>query len=296
MFDLRLISSFLAVAQWKHFGKAAAAMHTTQPGISQHIARLEDQLGFQLVARTKRTVALTPAGVEFAVRAKQLLTMVERMKEDGKQISNGMLGRLTIGLSSSILYSDIPKRITAFKAAHPNIDVRIFVHGGEYLKERMNNGELDAMITVMSMPSPEYTSIIVSRQKMGVAVPTSHPLAKRRHVTLKQLLNDSFIVVPREYDPQLHDSLLARFRALGATIRIAAYETPSLNALARVALGEGVSLLGMSYRNENRDVLDVIPLRDPELGTTLIYATFHRDVIKPAAARLMKALSISQPV
>jgi DNA-binding transcriptional LysR family regulator len=294
-FDIRLLKSFLAVARWRHFGKAANALNTTQPSVSQHVARLEDQLGFRLVERTKRTVAITRAGEDFLIQSRRLLTMMKKMADEGRQIANGNLGTLTIGVTSSIIYTDIPDRISSFKIDNPQIELRVHANSGDYLRDMMNNGELDAAITSISMPSPDFCSVVISRQKMGVALPKTHHLANRDFVTLQMLRNDKFIVVAREYDPEMHDTLLARFKELGTTINIAAYETPSISALVRVSLGEGVTLLGIGYRSEHRDAVRVVPIRDSKLGLARIYLIFPRQNLKATASRFVKALSAHPP-
>lgn len=291
MFDTRLLSSFMAVAQFKHFGKAAKAVHATQPGVSQHIAKLERQLGFKLIERTKRSVALTPAGEVFLGHSRHLLKMVDRMKEEGQLIASGLLGQISLGITSSVIYSDVPRRISIFRRANSNIEIRLDVHPGDYLRRLMDIGEIDIVITNIPMPSPEYQTVVVSRQMMGVALPKTHRLANRRSLTLDALREDSFIVVPRQYDPHGHDTLVARLLSLGTTLRVAAYDTPSMTTLGRVSIGDGVALLPLGYRSERHDAVRVVPLRDPELGTTLIYATARKDNVRPTTERLMNALS-----
>jgi DNA-binding transcriptional LysR family regulator len=213
------------------------------------------------------------------------------MREEGQQIANGFLGQLRLGLSSSIIYSDIPGRISVFKRANPKIEVRFTVHGADFLRGLLDRRELDAAITTLPIPLPEYQTLVVSRQKMGVALSRTHPLAKRRYVTLEDLRDDLFIVVPREFDPHGHDTLVAKMRSLGATLRIAAYETPSFNALARVSVGEGVALLPLGYQRDKHDSVHVVRLKDLELGTTSIYVTARTDNIRQTTERLLLALA-----
>jgi DNA-binding transcriptional LysR family regulator len=239
-------------------------------------------------------VALTPAGEAFLGHTRHVLAMLHRMKEEGQQIANGFLGQLALGLSSSVIYSDIPQRISVFKRAFPNIDIRLDVHPGDYLRGLMDNGQLDVVVTHMPMPSPDYRSIVVSRQLMGVALPKLHRLANRRYLTIDDLKNEHFIVVPRQFDPHAHDILVSRFLALGTTLQVAAYETPSMTTLGRVSIGQGVALLPIGYRSEKHDSVRVVRLKDRELGSTLIYATIRKDTTKLTTERFMRALTKSK--
>ena len=291
MFDTRLLTSFMAVAQHRHFGRAAEAIFATQPGVSQHIAKLEAQLGFQLLERTKRSVALTPAGAAFYKSAKYLVALAERMREEGQRIASGLLGEVMIGLASSAIYSDLPARMSAFKISNPGIQLRFTVQPGHFLKHQLDSGDVDIAISTLPMSSGEYHSKMVTHQEVGVAIHRSHPLSNRKRLTIDALRNENFIVVPREYDPEGHDKLVSRMHSIGATLKIVAYETPSLNVIARVSVNEGVALIPLGYRSESNDAIHVIPLRDPQLSTTPIYAAYRVDNTRPTVDHFMKSLA-----
>lgn len=291
MFDPKLLTSFTAVARTRHFGKAAESIHATQPGVSQHVAKLEEQLGFRLLERTKRSVSLTPAGELFYERSKQLLSMLQRMEDEARQIASGGLGELRVGISSWVIHTEIPNRISRFRIANPNIAMQFKVQGGDILKRMMDEGDIDLMISPLPIAGEDYESFHLNAQEMGVAMPSRHALGERRSVTLQDLRNEDFIVVPREYDPESHDRLLSRMHELGVSLRISAYETPSLNAIARVAVGEGVALVPMGYRTAKQDSVQVVRLKDPALGIANIYVTVRRRNREELTQRLLDALN-----
>jgi DNA-binding transcriptional LysR family regulator len=291
MFDLRLLTSFIAVAELKHFGHAATALYATQPGVSQHIAKLENQLGYKLIERTKRSVELTAAGETFLGHARLVISMLQKMKSEGQRVANGLLGEVSLGLSSSVVHSDIPARIAAFKSAVPDVKLKLLVQSGDQLKALLDYGEIDAAITTLPMMEAGYRSTVISSQSMGVALPASNPLAARRRLTIKALLNEPFIVVPRDHHPQNHDALIARFHSLGARLNVSAYESSFQNVLARVAIGEGVALVSLGYRFTRADAVRVVPLQDPHLSSTPIHSVIRHDNLKPSTERLLEALS-----
>ncbi|WP_017522958.1 LysR family transcriptional regulator [Pusillimonas noertemannii] len=290
MFNFRLLSTFVAVAELKHFGLAADQLHATQPGVSQHIAKLEADLGVKLIERTKRSVELTLAGEVFLTHAKMVLSMLERMKNETQRISQGLQGEVTLGLTPSAINSDIPSRIKEFRRNVPDVNVKLRVHSGVQLKPLLDYGEIDAIITTLPVAEGVYKSTVISQQAMGVAILASHPLARRQHLSIRTLRNEPFIVVPRHEHPKNHDTLIARFRSLGVPLNITAYETSFQNVLARVAIGEGVGIVALGYQSTGPRTVSVLPLRDPDLSWSPIYSIVRADNSQPATARLLEAL------
>lgn len=216
--------------------------------------------------------------------------MLQRMEEDSRKIAAGLLGKVALGLSSSIIFSDIPQRISRFAGETPEIELQYRVQGGDELKAQLDWGELDAIVTTLPMISQDYRSLPISRQPMGVAIHARHPLAGRRRLTLEALRDEPFVVVPRDQHLRNHDALISRFCELGATLKISAYDTSFPNVLARVAMGEGVALVALGYRGDRSDSVRVIPLDDPLLSETPIYIIARHDNLKKATQKLIDHL------
>jgi len=291
MFDIRLLTSFVAVADLKHFGHAAEALYATQPGISQHIAKLERQLGFKLIERTKRSVELTPAGQTFLAHARLVLAMLRKMKDESERVAHGLVGEVTLGFSSSVIYSDVPARIAAFRHEAPEVKVKLRVQSGDQIRNLLDLGEIDAAVTTLPVQDPGYKVSVIASQPMGVALPASNPLANRHRLTVKALLDEPFIVVPRDHHPHNHDALIARFHSFGATLKVAAYESSFQNVLARVAIGEGAAIVSLGFRATRAEAVRVVPLQDRELGRTSIYSVARMDNLKPLTQRVLDALA-----
>lgn len=288
--DLNLLRTFAAVVKYNHFGKAAEAINATQPGVSQHIARLESQLGVKLLQRTKRSVALTPAGAAVYERSRQLLSLARRMEDEARHIENGGAGILIVGMTSWVIHTSVPQRIAAFRLAHPDVEMRFVVQGGDVLRKMMDDDELDLMISPLPMRSAEYESVVLTHQQMGVALPVDHPLKGRDSVNLMEIAQEHFIVVPREHDPEGHDGFIARMNELNMSVSISSYETPSLNALARVAVGEGIALVPMSYRTDVLAPVQIVRLLDPKLDQSAIYGAIRSTGRQTLAERLLDGL------
>lgn len=290
MLDSRLLKTFVFVARFRHFGKAATALNITQPGVSQHIVKLEEILGFRLIERTKRSVVLTAAGEALLASCLQIMSIMDRMKDEGSRISRGLMGRLTIGMSSSIIYSDVPRMISEFKVIAPDVELRFKVQGGDQLKALLDVGDIDAIITTLPIDDAGYKAVVVGRQAMAVAIHAEHRLASRRSLTVAALRDEPFIVVPREQHPENHDLLIAKFKVMGARLNIAAYETAFPNLIARVAMKEGVGFVAAGYARERYQAVNIVALKDPDLAMTRIHAFARSDALKPVTERLFDFL------
>lgn len=292
MLDLRLLKTFIVVGRLLHFGRAAAALSATQPGVTQHIARLEEQLGFALFKRSKRSVSLTEAGALFLRRAGRLLALAERIEAEARAVAAGEAGQLALGLSSAIVYSEIPALISAFKQAHPTLGVRIAVHAGDALRELLDAEAVDAAITTLPVRDPGYRCLLLDgRTAMGVALPAGHRLARAGAVSMRALRGETFVVVPRDQHPEAHDALAAAMLAGGTPLDIGGREVSFPNLVARVALGEGVGLVPLAYAGMAPQSVRVVPLGDPGLARLKIYLIARADNDHPALARFIAAMT-----
>ena len=120
--ELRHLRYFQAVAEEKHFGRAADRLHMAQPPLSQQIRQLEDELGVTLLQRTTRRVDLTPAGEAYLVRVRAILQAVDAAGDEAVRIDHGLEGRLVIGCVGSATYSLLPALARALREQLPGVD------------------------------------------------------------------------------------------------------------------------------------------------------------------------------
>lgn len=296
MLTVKLLQTFLAVARHRHFGKAAQMLNMTQPGISQHIARLEGQLGVRLIQRSSRNITLTSAGILLVDHAKRLLAMIDRVEEEVRQHGNHQFDRVRIGLSSSALYSEIPKRIQRFSETNPQVQVNVTTLAEDGAAPRLDWDEVDAILTPNSIDSPEYVVAPVCFQRVGAAMNAQHVLAQQGRLTLGDLLTEKFILSTPDRDGGLYKLLRQRFAALGAELVVAHHEQSFGDVLARVALGQGVALVGLGYQGDADSPIRVVPLDDPVLSQIPVYIIARRDHLNASTRKLMVAMAGAVPV
>src|SRR5918999_5114969 len=123
--EIRHLRYFVAVAEERHFTRAAAKLRTAQPALSQQIRRLERELGTPLFHRTNRSVELTHSGHVFLHHARQVIEAANRAKRAARQAGRGDLGRLTIGLLAQPTVDLLPDLLAAYRDRHPDVDVEL---------------------------------------------------------------------------------------------------------------------------------------------------------------------------
>ena len=123
--ELRHLRYFVAVAEERHFGRAAARLHMAQPPLSQQIRQLETELGLQLLRRTTRRVELTAAGEAYLVRARQIIAAVSSAAGEAQRVAAGLQGRLVIGCVGSATYSLLPQLVRTLRDELPDVEVSV---------------------------------------------------------------------------------------------------------------------------------------------------------------------------
>jgi DNA-binding transcriptional LysR family regulator len=168
--DIRLIRSFVEVIDRNHFGRAAEALHTTQPAISQHVKKLEQRLGCSLLERSANGMHLTPAGGVFLAHARCLLTLAHRMDEDTRAVAGGGAGALSIGLSTAVLACGVSTKLRAIREQNPLLKLSIAVHTGDLLEDKLLKGEVDLAITTQSSKTAPVASVPLFDMPLGIAM------------------------------------------------------------------------------------------------------------------------------
>lgn len=206
--ELRQLRYFAALAETLHFGRAAAQLHISQPGLSQQIRRLEQELGVTLLERGRQT-RLTAAGAALAEASGSLLAHEEQVCTQVRRMASGTAGSLQVMLTRSAptqLTHDLMER---FRAQHPEIEVQTETAWTSYNISMMRAGKADAALVQLPLENSEGLEVReLARSPLSVILPSGHPLARRRKVRLDELLHEPYIGWPREQAPAAWDRLL----------------------------------------------------------------------------------------
>ncbi|HVM68743.1 MAG TPA: LysR family transcriptional regulator, partial [Gaiellaceae bacterium] len=153
--DLRQLEHFVAVAEERHFTRAARRVHIVQSGLSASIRGLEEELGTPLLLRTTRRVDLTAAGRLLYTKAKDVLSAARETKEALASFTRLERGTLTIGTAHSLAaFVDLPAVLGRFHTAHPGVEIRLSQGGSASLLDRVRDGLEDVACVPLSGALP----------------------------------------------------------------------------------------------------------------------------------------------
>ena len=251
--DLRQLRHFIAVAERLHFGRAAAALHISQPPLSRSIRDLEARVGATLLARTRRSVALTPEGARFLEEAKRLLAQLERAVQEVGSMAAGAGGRLRLGFVSLADYGVLPGLLKAYKAARPGVELALREMLSPGQAAALASGELDIGLLLPPVAGADLEHIVVQRERFVAALPARHRLAHTRgRIAVRELAGEAFVMVPRALAPGLHDIIAALTARAGFAPRIVQEAIQMQTVVSLVSSGLGVALVPASVANLGR--------------------------------------------
>jgi len=247
--EMRQLRSFLAVAERMHFTRAAEALHLSQPALSQQIRMLEEELGVKLLERSKRRVQLTPAGVAFRARAKAALEAAAEAVSDARMAERGEAGFISIGFVTTAAVVILPRLLDEFCTRFPRaaVELRELEPGAQV--EALEHNKITFGISSVPSALPSLESRLLAQERMIVAVPSRHPVARRRSVHLEDLAEERFLLPPRGLLSGIHEGIIAACHQAGfepkSILPIRLAET----AVCLVARNLGVALIPESFRH-----------------------------------------------
>nr|WP_298157004.1 DNA-binding transcriptional regulator OxyR [uncultured Pseudoxanthomonas sp.] len=239
--NLRDLKYLVALADHKHFGRAAAACYVSQPTLSTQIKKLEDELGVPLVERAPRKVMLTPAGRDAADRARRIVAEVEQMKEAARRSQDPEAGTVRLGLFPTLGPYLLPHVVPRIRARFPQLELLLVEEKSDVLLSRLREGRLDAGLLALPVADDQLHTEFLFEEPFVLAVPESHPLAQRGSLTLAELSQQQLLLL--EDGHCLREQALDVCRLSGANEK-SEFRATSLETLRQmVAADVGITLL-----------------------------------------------------
>jgi DNA-binding transcriptional LysR family regulator len=289
---LRQVRYFVTVAEELHFGRAARRLHMAQPPLSQAIRRLEAQLGVTLLDRQPRHVALTDAGRLFLAECHTLLAQARRATDTARSARPGASSVLHLGCVSSALYDLLPAVLPRFRAAFPEVQLTITETDTAPALEQLRRGLLDVALIRRAYPTAGLDAEPLREDVLAVALPSDHPLVRRREVALKDLAAEPWVFVSRVVSPDYHDVFIAACRRarFSPVLRHAARSIEA--QVGVVACGLGVALVPESAERLKLPGVEYRPVR-PRTSLVELAAVFsagrERDEVLDALLGMLRA-------
>jgi DNA-binding transcriptional LysR family regulator len=284
--ELWQLRYFIAVAEKLHFGRAAEALHISQPPLSRAIRGLEERLGVALFVRTRRRVELTREGARLLEETHRMLSQLERTTLELRGMASGEQGRLRIGFVSLADYGVLPELLNAYKAARPAVRLALREMLSPEQALALAAGELDFGLLLPPVAGAESLEhIVVQRERFVAALPASHRLARGRgKLAMSALAGEPFVMVPREIAPGLYDIVAKLAARAGFSLNVAQEAIQMQTVVSLVSSGLGAAIVPGSIANLGRRGVVYRDLADrhPRLD---VWLAWPRGVALGAAAR-----------
>ena len=287
--ELRQLSHFLAVAEERHFTRAAARVHLTQSSLSSSIRALERELGSDVFARSTRQVELTEAGRALLPAARRTVVAAEDGRDAVAAVRGLVRGHLAIGAIQALAGVDLPGLVARFHRRHPAVTLRVHHVGAPELVRQTADGEIDLAIVDLPL-GPQGHRVrahAIATESLQLAVAADDPVAHRSRIRLSDLADREFI----EYRPDsaLRASIDRACHAVGLRRHVVCEVDALTDLVDLVALGIGVSLLPpAAIRMGSGRAIGVAT--DPPIPRELVLVTpLDRDP-SPAGAAFLQLL------
>ncbi|HEU5078847.1 MAG TPA: LysR substrate-binding domain-containing protein [Opitutaceae bacterium] len=268
-YSLRELECFIAVAEELSFTRAAQRLHLAQPPLSRHVRELEAKVGARLFERTRRSVALTPAGGLFYAETHDVLRHLQRAGEVARRASIGETERLRLGFVSAVLSPELVETFRRFRQRFPSAQIELHDRPPAEQLRAITRGELDGgFVGLMPRDRPAAVQFVPWREEpLACFVPANHALASHRKLDLAAAAGEPFVAVAGAAAPAFADFVRGVCRSAGFRPRIV-LESPRAQAVAvMVAAGSGIALLPQSLSQWTGRAVVALPLAKPQQVT-----------------------------
>jgi LysR family hydrogen peroxide-inducible transcriptional activator len=239
--NLRDLQYLVALADHRHFGRAAEASFVSQPTLSTQVRKLEEELGVTLVERSPRKVMLTPAGREVAERARRILAEVEQLKETARRSVDPEAGSDRLGIFPTLGPYLLPHVMPRVRERVPRLELLLVEEKSPELLHRLHDGKLDAALLALPLHDDQLHVEFLFEEPFLLAVPAHHRLADRDALSLSDLSSERLLLL--EDGHCLRDQALDVCQLAGASEK-PEFQATSLETLRQmVAANVGVTLL-----------------------------------------------------
>jgi LysR family transcriptional regulator, transcription activator of glutamate synthase operon len=258
--ELQQLRSFAAVARMRSFTRAARELHVGQPAVSQHVRRLEAELGVRLLRRTTRSVELTEAGALLLARCERSLGELDAGLAELSELKGLVRGRLTIGAMQWLEPYDLPAVLASFHELHPGIDIRVVEEvAGTMLADLMAD-RLDVAFVPLEEGLPRgLEAHTLFEDDLVAVVGRGHALAGRTQVSVAALREEPFVFLREGTGLRRAVELAARSAGFEPNVRFESNELARV--LALVARGLGVSAVSRAVADAAGDEVVAVRIR-----------------------------------
>lgn len=283
--EISQAQAFLVLAEELHFGRAAQRLNMTQPPLSRIIRGLEKQWGVELFTRSTRNVKLTPVGAALIEPARALVAASDDVNTAMADAKAGRTGKLTMGFTGGSFQRGILALTRQLRKDMPRVGVNLISGRLSHVGlSQVIDGTLDIAIGRWNVIPDSIDHLDLESEKMVIALPDSHRLAREKAVSFKDLEKENWIALPGGYGSALHNQLMMLTGKAGYSPNIVQHIDNSWTILVLVSAGAGVTLTLSSVAKSTR-VEGVVfkPIADPA-PDLMVRLVWRRDSKNPVVA------------
>ncbi|WP_206064561.1 LysR family transcriptional regulator [Neptunomonas sp. XY-337] len=287
---VKQLRAFVAVAKTRSFTEACDQLHLSQPALSVAIKNLEDALGGQLLARTTRTLALTPEGEAFYPTAQRLLADLDEAYEEMHNRFSLFRGKIAIASMPSFASNQLPAALKIFRERFPAINVMVHDVIAEDVVDMVRTGRVEVGVTFDPDDAGDLNFHPLFDDRFIAVIPMNHPLSAQSVVRWPDLLEDDFIILQRPSSVRL--LVESKLESQGMTLN-PQYETHQLATIGRmVATGLGVSVVPSLCLRQMEELGALCrPLEAPIVNRRVGILTRRRYPLSTGARELVDVLA-----
>ena len=295
MINFRLIRHlwlFLAVAEEKHFGRAAKRLGMSQPPLTEQIQVLEQALKVKLFERSRRGAQLTPVGAAILPAVRKFAEQLERLELAVREATTGHTGVLTIGAITSAMMDVLPPLIERLKIDYPQLTVSVKEIDSVDAIPALEAGDVDlAFARLEGDLGATIQSLPLMQDRLAVALPRTHAMAGMPRIRLASLAEEDFVIFSRQVSPVYFDSLVASCRACGFSPRIVHEVRTVASQIAFVGCGQGIALVPSALKKLAPENVVVRPLKEnvSVVTTAMAWSTARNNPLVDAVVTALRA-------
>jgi LysR family hydrogen peroxide-inducible transcriptional activator len=239
--NLRSLEYLIALAEHRHFRRAAEACFVTQPTLSAQLKKLEVELGVELVERGSGGVMLTEAGERIVARARVMVAEADTIRAIARLSTDPEAGSIRIGMFPTLGPYLLPHAVPLVRGRFPRLELLLVEEKSEVLLRQLRDGRLDVALLAVPNATVGLHESVLFDEEFVLAVPAGHRLARQTSVPTSVLANESVLLLDEGHC--LRDQALSVCNLVGADER-SGFRATSLETLRQmVASGTGVTLL-----------------------------------------------------
>ena len=262
--ELRDIKSFIGVADYKSFTKAAEHSYLSQPSLSKAVKKLEDELHVELFDRSTRYLHLTDAGQIVYTQGKKALAALTELTTLLDELTAVEVGEIKMGVPPLIGTLFFPKIARLFHEQYPNVTLELIEMGAKVIEQLVKEGQIDVGLIVLPVDETAFNIVPFITDEFVLYVHKDHPFTGQSIVSLSELREEKFIVFSEHFS--LHDHIINACKEAGFTPSIS-YESSQWDLILELVASKlGIALLPNSiFEKQNNPSIKTIPLQAPSL-------------------------------